>query len=179
MSAPPDEFRPGLRPPQFRLSTLLLLVTGLAAVFASFGLVGSWGTPLLILLILCVVAHVAGAKIGARLRENGNRPVDEAGRPLPRRPRQPLAAHQFAPATRLSRRYALGLPILIITALGILLGALLGGGGLAWLNWEKANAVSIAFGAVASGVLGGIFGFWIGSFIQVTTTAGLEARRSK
>jgi hypothetical protein len=179
MSTPLDEFRPGLRPPQFRLRTLLLAMTALAAVFASFGVLGAYGVPAVILLLLCVAAHVAGAKLGARLRDNGDRPVDAAGNAVSLRPRQRLSSHQFAPATRLSQRYSLGLPLLIVTAVGVLLGALLGGAGLAWLNWEKANAFSIAFGALASGVLGGIGGFWIGSFIHVTTAAGLEARRGE
>jgi len=179
MLYPPEEYRPPLRPPQFRLSTLLILVTCLAAVFASFGFLGPYGAPAVVLLLLCVAAHLAAARLGDRLRANGDRPVDEQGRPLPRLKRLPLRADQFAPASRLSERSSIGLPVLIVTAVGAVAGGLLGGAGLAWLNWEKANLISIAFGVIASGALGGFAGFWIGSFVKVTTTAGLSARSEK
>lgn len=178
-SQPPNEYRPALRPPQFRLSTLLLLITCLAGVFASFTVLGRYGAPPALLLILCVVAHLVGTKIGHQLRDNGDRPVDEHDCPLPRRKRPPLTERDFAPATRLSQRYSLGWPLLVMTALGILLGGGLGGTGLIWLNWERINAYSIAFALLATGVLGGIGGYWFGSFLQVMTTAGFEAGRRR
>ncbi|MEQ8786098.1 MAG: hypothetical protein RIC55_07350 [Pirellulaceae bacterium] len=176
---PPNEYRPSLRPPQFRLSTLLLLITCLAGAFASLTLLGRYGTPPAMLLILCVVVHVVGTRIGYRLRANGDRPVDEEGRPLPRSKRPPLTGRDFAPTTRLSERYSLGWPLLVVTVLGVLLGGGLGGAGLVWLNWERINLFSIAFALVACGVLGGIAGFWIGSFVQVITTAGAQAGRHR
>jgi hypothetical protein len=177
--SPPNEFRPALRPPQFRLSTMLLLITCLAGVFASVTFLGRYGTPPALLMVLCVVAHVVGTKLGKRLRDNGDRPVDEQGRPLPRMKRPPLKKQDFAPATRLSERYSLGWPLLLVTVLGALLGSGLGGGGLAWLNWERLNVSSLAFAVATCGLLGGMFGFWVGSFVQVVTTAGAQANRSR
>jgi hypothetical protein len=179
MSYPPEEYRPPLRPPQFRLSTLLLLITGLAAVFASLGFLGAYGGPAVVLLLLCVAAHLAAARLGDRLRANGDRPIDEHGRPLPRWKQTPLRPDQFAPASRLSERSSMGLPVLIVTGLGVLVGGFLGGAGLAWLNWEKANLLGIALGTLASGVLGGMMGFWLGSFVKVTTTAGMAATKKE
>lgn len=179
MVYPPEEFRPPLRPPQFRLSTLLLLVTCLAALFGSLGFFGAYGAPAVILLLLCVAAHLAAARLGDRLRANGDRPVDEHGRPLPRLKSPPLRADQFAPASRLSERSSIGWFELISAGIGVLVGGVVGGGGLAWLNWEQANLISIALGGLASGVLGGIFGFWVAGFLKATTTAGLAARNEE
>ena len=71
----PTDRRAGLKPPQFRLSTLLWGMAALSALFAAMTWVGPLAAFGLVLLALSIVAHVAGNALGTRLRENGSRPL--------------------------------------------------------------------------------------------------------
>ncbi len=175
----PADFRPGLRPPQFRLSTLMWLIALLCAMFAMIAWVGPYGTLVLIVFVLAVIAHIAGNAIGTKLRENGDRPVapeDHRG-PLKLPLNRPATKDEFAPTTQLSERKSLGLTNLIMTCLGIVLGASVGGFCLTLLNWDRITLPSLIFAVVACGVLGGIGGFATSSFVHVLIGAQLQAMR--
>ncbi len=159
-----------LPPPRFGLRTLLLIVTGCAVIFA----LSNWLAPIalagVVMLILSVLAHVAGNSIGTRLRELGtpraSRAAQEAALVRPEK-------GDFAPVTQLGKRQSLGWPIIIGTAAGTLAGGV--GGGL-WTVTHTAgglDVVSIAVGASAFAVLNGIAAFVIVGFLQV----GLSAMR--
>lgn len=170
---PKPSLPPRLRPPQFGLRTLLLLVTLCAVIFAA----GQWLPPVwvgaLILLALSIFAHVAGNAIGTRLREIGNRKDNRAFDMQPQAIREP----RFAPATRLGQRQGLGWPILIATFVGILLGGT--GGGL-WTLLTARQQVPIAavgLGVVAFAALGGILAFATVGFTQVLLGAVWQAMR--
>lgn len=172
---PPDDgHRPGLPPPQFGMRTLLTVVAGLCVVFAVWAAGGPVLAFVVILLLLAVIAHVAGNAIGTKLKENGNRRRAEQNE-------QPniieLSGDHYAPQTKLGEKSSLGLTIILSTALGFLAGAVGGGGLLTYLNWEKIIWPSIALAAVACGVLGGLAGFMMSSFIHVTVVAHLHAWR--
>src|SRR5688572_27186209 len=115
-----------LPPPRFGLRTLLLVVTGCAVIFA----MSNWLSPIalagVVMLVLCVIAHVAGNAIGTRLRELG--PSRRSGRDSAAEPLARPQGADFAPVTRLSQRQSLGWPIILGTAGGTLAGAV--GGGL-------------------------------------------------
>src|SRR4051812_7023772 len=110
-TAPPQS----LRPPQFGLRTLLLLVTACGMLLA----LSRWTSPvvvvLLVFLAVSIFCHVVGNAIGTRLREigDGSSPSQSPDEAISfRRPQ----AHDFAPATRLSERHSLGLSIVIASS---------------------------------------------------------------
>ena len=162
---PPNEYRPGLKPPQFSLRTLLLIVT-LSAIFCA---VSNFLPPLmtagLIFLAICVAAHIAGNALGTRLRENGNRAIDAVGQPLAL-PQHSSRSAPNAPPTALCQRRSLGWPVLAATLCGIL--ACGTGGGL-WtaLNGAAPAISAIIIAVVSFGVLGGFSAFLAFSFVQV------------
>jgi hypothetical protein len=171
---PLSDHRPPLTPPQFHLRTLLLGVTLCGLVFATI----QWLSPAaffgLLFLVLCIAAHVAGNSIGTKLRANGDLPI----------PPQASFSERFAPvprdelpaATQLSLHNGLGLPQVIATVTGLVLGALGGGIGAALLSRHWDDSI-IALGIVAFGTLGGIFAFVGYSFTQVFWSAYLQAQR--
>jgi hypothetical protein len=170
---PTPSFPPRLRPPQFGLRTLLLLVTACAVIFAA----GQWLPPIwvaaLVLLALSIFAHVAGNAIGTRLREIGNRKDNRAYDLQPPVSREP----RFAPVTRLGQRYHLGWPIVIATFAGIITGGI--GGGL-WTLLTARQQVPVAavgLGVVAFAALGGILAFATVGFMQVLFGAIWQAMR--
>lgn len=164
----------GLRPPQFGMATLLWVVAGLCAVFAVWGTAGPFAALVVVFFSLAVFAHVAGNALGTKLKESSSsRPGNQA------RERQTteLSSEHYAPATNLSEKSSLGITILVMTLVGITLGAIVGGGLLTILNWEKIVWQSIALAAIASGVLGGLAGFMASSFVHVMIDAHIQAWR--
>ncbi|HUG70114.1 MAG TPA: hypothetical protein VMM76_20360 [Pirellulaceae bacterium] len=172
-----DDHRPGLKPPRFSLAMLFVAVGLCGVLFATTSYLGFYAMLLLVLFMLTVAAHVAGNAIGTQLRENGSRPP-AANDGIPQPPRRPIAVSStdFAPASQLHHRSALGKPIFITTATGCVLGAMLGGYGLTMLM-ERPTLQAIALGAVASAVLGGIWTFAASSFLQVASSALRQATR--
>jgi MFS family permease len=158
---------------------MMWLVAALCALFSLMGVVGSQGMALLVLFFFAVVAHVAGNALGTRLRRNGDTRQSVNGADATAASDEPrrLCAADFAPTTSLSERFPLGLLIVVMTIFGALLGALVGGYVLAMINWERATWFSMVFGALFSGVLGGIAGFLASSFIRVMIGALLQAER--
>ena len=175
----PEDFRPGLNPPRFRLGSLMWAFVFLGAIFALMSYLGSHATLLAILFALAIVAHVAGNCLGTQLRRNGDTPVASATNRTKPRVQKPTP-QDFAPTTRLRQRTSLGRPIVIVTGLGTLLGGLLGGSGLLLLipiESSLSSLSSLALGAAAAGVLGGIWTFLAMSFLQVAGGALWQATR--
>jgi hypothetical protein len=167
-----------LRPPQFGLRTLLLAVTAIGMVLA----LGQWLPPItvacLVLLVLSIVAHVAGNAIGTRLREIGDLPAQERDFfPWGGKPRTRPGAGDFAPTTQLGRRSHLGWPIVIATFAGIIAGGI--GGGLWTLLASRGpvGPLNVGVGVVAFSVLGGIATFLLFGFVQVGIGAIRQASR--
>lgn len=174
---PPTDYRRVLRPPQFTLRTMLLLVSLLAVFFSLINLVHPLVMTGLTLLGILIAAHVAGNVIGTRLREIGDRPMTKDGRDIPPQRFHPqIDRTNFAPPSDLAKKVSLGLPVLIVTTTGVLVGGIAGGiwgylaaGSSGWLN--------IAVGFVAFGFLGGFVSFAIYSFTQVLLGAWSQASR--
>lgn len=169
----PNDFRPGLRPPQFSLRTLLLVVA-LCGVFCALANVLP---PLmiagLIFLAITIAAHIIGNALGTQLRKNGSRAVDSAGQPISAS--QPFrGVSAFAPQTELSERRSLGWPMLVVTASGLVLGGT-GGGLLAAQGGREIVTLSIVIGVIAFGALGGFAAFLAFSFARVGIGAILQA----
>jgi len=176
--SPPSDYRRPLRPPQFTLRALILLVTLLAVLFSLVNVLHPIVMAGLILLVLLIAAHVAGNVIGTRLREVGDRPVTKDGREIPPRRFNPAVDRaSFAPPTDLARKISLGLPLLLVTTTGALAGGF-AGGTWAWLATGADQWLSIAIGAIAFGFLGGFGSFAAFSFTQVLLGAWWQASRS-
>jgi hypothetical protein len=166
-----------LRPPQFGLRTLLLLVAACGVVFA----LSRWLHPVAIaalaFLAVSVFCHVAGNAIGTRLREIGDQPDGTNPYESPAAPRC-LQPQDFAPATQLGQRRSLGWTIIVASSAGVTSGAI--GGGL-WTFLDSRGHVgllNVAVGVIAFAVLGGIAAFATAGFAQVLSGAIWQALRT-
>jgi hypothetical protein len=170
---PPEDRRPALPPPQFRLSTLLWIVALVCAATAAMKFVGPLGAFALVLFAFLVLAHISGNAIGTRLRALGDQPVDEMDRPVPPPERGKVSLPVLAPR-RLTQRQRLGLLLTLIVAAAIVAGA---AGGAWWTLSSERNPSSqdIGLAAIAYGVLGGIWGLIGGGFLVAGVGAVREA----
>ena len=161
-----------LGPPQFGLRALLLAVSCLAVLLGLW----NWMSPItfaaLFLLILSIIAHVAGNVIGARLRDGqaGRRMVQEKHEHV-----TDLQEGHFAPVTKLGQRHSLGMLPIICGASGAILGAVVGGGSTAILTQRTFEWLAVVVAAIAFGVLGGLGGFLTAGFIKAFNDAWSEA----
>ncbi len=177
MALPPDDRRPALEPPRFRLRTLLALVAVCCLLLAIITSLNPYGMFAAIMLVLTVLAHILGATLGHKLRDYGSRPPQgEEQRPAAERYRHVEPA-EFAPTTRLSGRRGPGRLILIMSITWAVLGAAGGAILLVVVNGERSSIVNIASGAAAFGVLGAIWGFALASFLQELLGALWEAHK--
>ena len=141
---------------------------------ATFGPMAAWG---LALLVLAVFAHVAGNSLGTKLRDNGDQTATDNRKSGKAFLGRKIRRNEFAPTTNLSQRSSLGITTIITTGTGAILGVILGGGFLALANLERLNWASLTVAGVASGVIGGLFGFLISGLVHVTLVAYFQAMR--
>ena len=170
----PSEDRRTTRPPQFGLRALLISITALSVLFALMTTIGAWPSLVLGLGLVLVAAHVFGNALGTTLRDQGSaaRP-DEATEPL---------QHSFArrmitiaPSRRLTETTCISRTTRAMTVIGIVAGGMLGGAGLAALNWEHITWAGIGLAIFSSAVLGGFGGFLSSSFVTIARHAWREA----
>ena len=173
LNSPRDPLPPGLRP-QFRLTTLLLVITLVALLLAAFQYIGAIGTFALILAILVVLAHVSGNAIGTALRDGAQPKLQ----PRESESDNPFAEKPFAPATNLGETHPLGRPIYIITAISALFWGGLGITLAKILSTKPISLPSTIAGALVLGALGAFWTFVAGSFLQVAFGAFLHALRN-
>jgi hypothetical protein len=170
-----DDRRSLLEPPQFALRTLFVAMTLVGALLALMNVLGALWSITLVFFLCLVLAHVAGNALGTKLRQNASR-SEAAGELLgaasPSVRREDLSA--IAPP-RLAERTRLSGGLMVIAALGALLGGSFGAAALATAEGQRITAAGIALGAFSSAVLGGFVGFLIGSFLTVSGGALREA----
>ena len=149
---------------------MLLVIAGLCVLLAT-SKVSPIAAFVLALLMMAIIAHVAGNAIGTRLRNHGDRQRSKrnATRTTPR-------AGDFAPATQLRWRTSLGKSMFVITGVGALVGAIVGGIALKHVYGNKLTIASHALSTGAFGVLGGFVGFLSGSFLAVLAKAIIHAQ---
>lgn len=164
----------GLRPPQFGLRALLILTTMIAVVFFTWRMLGPLAAATEVLLLLAVLAHVAGNAVGTRLRDQHRSPGNSQ---LQARPHSALAPHAFAPKTQLALRQQLGWMLPVISCVGGIVGGAMGGGWLIRLNAAQVSLGSSLLAYASCGVLGGFAGFLAYSFARVTFQAIWQAHR--
>jgi hypothetical protein len=165
-----------LGPPQYGLRTLLIVVSSAAALLGLW----QWLSPIMfaavLLLLLSIVAHVAGNVIGSRLRDGilKAKGIEHD----PDRPQSTLLRdHHFAPVTKLGRRQSLGWIPLVSALAGLLIGGAGGGSATAFLLARDFDWFPVVIAACAFGALGGFGGFLVVGFIQALGEAWHEAAR--
>lgn len=165
-----------LGPPQYGLRTLLLVVSTAAVLLGLW----NWVSPIvfaaLLLLVLSVIAHVAGNVIGSRLRDG--RRLSQGAAVEEDLPQQTLLReHHFAPVTKLGRRHSLGWIPLLSAVAGLIIGAAGGGIATAVLLARDFDWFPVIIAACAFGALGGFGGFLVVGFCQALGEAWHEAAR--
>lgn len=176
---------------QFSLRTLMLFMLAVAVtvlivreIHYSFGPAYA---AVVVLTMLSIFAHVAGAALGGRLRSSKDvAPVlaeeEEDGdeEEIESRLIQPMEAQQadFAPQTQLSQQKPLNLePIYYFVGAGAAFCAITASIVLTWYMWDTLAIVNVLFGAVSAAMIGGLFGFLAGSLYQVVRSALTEAEK--
>ncbi|MGE0757867.1 MAG: hypothetical protein AB7F89_10190 [Pirellulaceae bacterium] len=176
---PPDDRRAGLPPPRFGLGSLMGVVVLLGVLFAFIHYVGFYGSAIAIFFLLCMGAHVAGNALGMRLRAIGSGPpISDKVPPLfpvsESVPEQRIAHDAGAPS-KLRETRSLGWPIVAVTISGAFVGGTTSGYALLGLSDGPPPPAVIVLGMGASAVLGAIWSFAAGSFIQVLVGAWVHA----
>jgi hypothetical protein len=176
--ATPIDSRPGLRPPQFGLRTLLWLITACAVLLAAVHWLdlSPLAVGVLLLFAIAIALHVVGNSLGTRLRQIGDRPEIQLLDREKSEGRQPRP-EDFAPATRLSVRQSLGWIIAVATLTGTITGGLGGGVWTAISSRGPTSLFNIAIGVIAFAVLGGLAAFGVVALVQVLLGAILQALR--
>lgn len=165
-------------PIRFSLTTLLMLTTLVSVLLASMKLLHPLSAGTLVLFCCAVFAHVAGNAIGSNLRDqatHGDGPgsaLNTLSRPYPGK----VNSSDFAPATQLRHKAALGKTIIGATIFTMLAGALGGAVWLLWANHTSLTTAGLLFGATAFGVIGGLAGFLGSSFLLVLGHAIVQAQ---
>jgi hypothetical protein len=154
--------------PQFGLRTLMIVV-GLAAVlFSVMGWLGPVPSAGLLLALTVVGLHVVGNAVGTSLRDHA--PSRSAVEPPNAQPASETnVAREHLPLPRLHQRTPLGWIVRAATLLGCGVGAWLGYDVLGqWLD-------GLFVGMASSAILGGFFGFLLGSFFKMALMAWWQA----
>jgi hypothetical protein len=161
-------------PPQFGLKSLLAVVAVLSIVLAVANQVGFYAAAVLLMVVLLVVAHVAGNAIGTSRRDSS--PSQESGEPpATTMPGAPGFSMPLIQPTELRESVPLGRRV----AVAMLLGAILGGAlmaGATFPNWPKLGLAGVAIVALSGGVLGAYAGFMASRFTAAFGRAWRQAR---
>ncbi len=169
VSEPED--RSGLKPPQFSLRTLLIVVTLLGGLFALMVAIGAMWSAILGLFLILVAAHVIGNALGTALRDQSDQelpPISVARESAP-------AQSNVTPGKQLTEKTALSEVTRTMTVLGAIIGAILGGAALSLVMWDHIIWAGMGLGVFSAGVIGGFAGFLGSSFITIARGALREA----
>jgi hypothetical protein len=171
-SVPPPNEDPDavLKPPQFTLRTMLVVVTAVACLLAVMTAVGSFWSLAILLFLALISAHVAGNAVGTRLRNHSARRPTGPRAAVP----HPATPREFTSPKRLTVPARLHWITLVMAGGGALAGGYFGGSALAG-NYPEATTAAVVLGVVSSGVLGGFAGFAGSSFVSVVRQALSEA----
>lgn len=147
-----------------RTFSWVTVVVGVAV--AAVGWFGVAGTLAIVVGVACVAAHVAGNAIGTNMRDATDRDVaHRSARPVHLPPQQP--------PTLLERGESLGRLVPVSAGIGGVAGATIGTTCL--IVFVGSSWAGAALGGVSSGVIGGIGGFLLASFVDVIRSAFREA----
>lgn len=151
----------------------MLAVAACAVLFAIMRYVGFVWSTVLVWSVLLVLAHILGNVWGTRAKDKPREPhPDDAQLPQEQWAERPI---EFAPTTQLRGNRRLGLTMFILTAVGALVGFVLGVFALLMIYWDTLSYLSIAVGGASAAVIGGFLGFLTSTFLGVSLRAWNEA----
>lgn len=159
-------------PFQFRLRTMLLMVTLCGALCAIMHAVGPIWSAIFCFFTLLVASHVAGNAIGTRLRDGA---TVSAVLDAEERPNFVAPSPGPSPAKHLALRVPLGRWIAVLTVIGVAGAGSIGAKFFAASTGPAAWAV----GTVSSALLGGFATFLASSFLFVGLAAAWQAHSGK
>ena len=165
-----------LKPPQFRLRTMLVgvaLICALLVVMVSIGMFWAMG---LLMLVLLVGAHVVGNSLGTQLRDHGSRQTAVVNDPNKLSTSDPaLQTWQRPSAGRMQEKRPVGWLLIALSAVGAIVSGIVGGLSISSLYWNQIGPAAIAIATLASGVIGGMGIFLTGSFVDMVQRVWREA----
>lgn len=183
-SAPDDDVAPlpeaektadiGPPPLQFKLKSLLVVLSLTAVVFALVGRLSFvWGAALVWLLLL-IAAHMAANAMGthatAMAPSRSRRAADQ-----PAGTDDVDIRNVVAPTTQLGHRARLGVPLFVVIGCGSLVGSIVGTTLIVLHNDGRVGWSGIVLAAISSAGIGAFLTFLAGSCAKVTTRALREA----
>jgi hypothetical protein len=169
----PDNSAHADRPFQFRVRTLLSFIAVVSVLLAilrwhpTFGAILTWT-------LLIVAAHVIATAWGTR----HNRRYDAKTQANILKEDQLAAGGyeiRFAPTTRLHHRSRLGWLTIGCVVVGASLGGTLGSWTLMTVYEARLSWPAFALGAVSASILGGLLGFLLSTFLNISLRAWREA----
>lgn len=170
----------GLKPPQFRLRTMLIVVALLCVLLTVMVAMGMFWAMGLLLFLMLIAAHVVGNSLGTQLRDHGSRiavgtqtPEEMASSGLRNRPA--ASPWQAPQAGRMQEKRPTSWLLIGLSAVGAVVSGILGGLLISSLYWEKIGLGAIMIAALASGIMGGMAVFLTGSFIDMVQRVWREA----
>lgn len=164
--------------PTLSLRRLLFYIGLCGVLFAAVKYLGIYTVCLLGLGVLSILAHFAAATVGNRMRRLGDQVHDLPEDPLVGHGTKESAAKPlYAPTTKLHHKRSLGLPVAILTLLGVV-----GGAALPWLlqrqgMFATSTRAEMWTGSVAFAMLVGLATFLSVSFLWVMMGAWWQATR--
>ena len=180
ISASQKQTESALKPPQFRLRTMLIAVAVICVLLAVMVAVGMIWAMALLMFVLLIAAHVVGNSLGTQLRDHGSRVAVLAEREETRHtaesePNRPASRWQPPSAGRMQEKRPVGWLLIVLTVVGGLATGVVGGSGISSLYWDRIGPVAMAMATLASGIVGAMAVFVTSVFIDMVRRVWREA----
>lgn len=172
----PAQTTAALKPPQFRLRTMLIGVAFICVTLVVMVSIGMFWAMGLLMLILLIAAHIVGNSLGTQLRDHGSQlsKVEEVPKKLSA---SPISVPPWPrPAGgRMQQKQPIGWLLIALGVVGTIASGIVGGLSISSLYWEQIGAGAIAIATLASGVIGGMAIFVTGTFVDMVQRVWREA----
>ena len=158
--------------PQFGLRSLMWAMAGLSVIFAALSAIDTKGAVFASWFLCLVLAHLAAAAIGTRLR---NRTTGEVISTRVEPTRTAVRSQASSPPNGLQAAVPVGRWFLLAAASGAVVGGMFGG--LALSFWGRVSLAGLIVGSISSSVVGALLGWLFATFLLVSTKAIRDAAR--
>jgi hypothetical protein len=163
--------------PQFTLRTMFAAITLVGILLALESLLGQIVSAVLVSGLALIGLHVAGNALGTTLRDRTavEKPFHDDTR-FSDASQCVIRSLAAAPPSRLSQRTRLSWLSPVVICAGAIVGAWLAADIL--VETTSAHIPGIVLGSISGAVLGGVFGFLGGAFLEMTLAAWWQATTS-